>query len=83
MSVHVMAGKKPKIGHLRHSKIALFLIQSLSEIVGITEIVITWPIFHLFEKFKLYFDLHEPYFLFSTIKVYQMHAIIIYKVQNR
>ena len=55
MSVYVMAGKKPKIGHLRHNKIALFLIQSLSEIVGITEMVITWPIFHFFEKFKLYF----------------------------
>ena len=46
-----MAGKKPKMGHLRHNKIALFLIQSLSEIVGITEMVITQPIFHFFEKF--------------------------------
>ena len=83
MSVYVIAGKKPKMGHLRHNKIALFLIQSLSEIVGITEMVVTWPIFHFFEKFKLYFKLYEPYFLFNTTEACQMHVIIIYKVENR
>ena len=73
-----MTGKEPKMGHFRYRKIALFLIQSLSEIVGTTEMLITWPIFHFFGKFKLYFKLHEPYFLSITINVCQIHIIIFY-----